>query len=81
MYEHSQYEQYMTRCLLALRFYVMTQKGLRCLQAKQATKSKYAAYNALKYHCMLSRVGKSYQAFKAQKKRVSMFKLWMQRSG
>lgn len=63
-WEYSQYEQRMTKCMLALRFNVIRQQGVRCLQKKKQTNHKVMAWNALRYYCVLCKIGNDLRSFK-----------------
>ena len=71
-----QYEEYVTKCWLALKYNVMIQKGMKCLMKKRNTGIKFAAWNALRYNHMLQRVGNNFKAFRERKIKTQMINYW-----
>ena len=75
-----QYESYITRTFLALKWNVMTEKGIRCLQHKRNTQSKFCAWNALRFNQMLSQVGRNLKSYRAKQTLANMFGFWLKRA-
>ena len=70
--ELAHYEKVLTRCILALKFNVVIEKGARLIIQKHDKTLKLKAWEAFRYNKMKGNLLKSYTTFKDNKKRAEI---------